>query len=372
MTTLLPPDTKSRAEPADPGPALGGAPDRVPPVAAPPPSPSGPGDPPWDGARGGRGGGPSKPAAPGSSRGRELAVKASAYVPAVALQILAIVLLGFIAHVVLLSQIQHDRDQQTAYDDFRVTLAQGVAPVGQLAPPEMQEPGPPGEEPPPEPEPRLLAMGTPVAVISIPALGLTEVIGEGTTSDVLRAGPGHRRDTVLPGQEGTSVIMGRQTTYGGPFRLIHTLAPGDSITAVTGQGQHTYRVLGVRREGDPLPEPIEEGEGRLTLVTAAGRPLLPSGILRVDAELVSDAQPAPEKELGAGGLTAAEEPMSTDQGAWYPLVLLGEALLLAVAGVVWALKRLGRWQAWVVGIPVLSALGLTAADQVARLLPNLL
>ena len=30
-------------------------------------------------------------------------------------------------------------------------------------------------------------------------------------------GPGHQRNTVLPGQEGTSVLMGRAATYGRPF-----------------------------------------------------------------------------------------------------------------------------------------------------------
>nr|WP_281387035.1 sortase [Jiangella mangrovi] len=217
-----------------------------------------------------------------------------------------------------------------------------------------------------------MAFGTPVAILEIPALGLSEVVLEGTTSDVMRSGPAHRRDTVLPGQEGTSVIMGRRTTYGGPFNRIHTLRPGDQITAVTGQGEHLYEVIGVRREGDPLPEPARDGEGRLTLVTADGRPLLPSGVLRVDAELVSDAQPAPARSLTTASLPASEDTLATDDQAWYPLVLLGQALLLAVAGTVWVRNRLGHWQAWVVGIPVIAALGLTAADQVARLLPNLL
>ncbi|TDE01827.1 class E sortase [Jiangella asiatica] len=297
---------------------------------------------------------------------------ASTYVPAVALQILAVVLLGFIVHVVLLSQLQHTRDQQTAYADFRADLANAVAPVGQLAPPELPEPGPVGEEQDEEEPDRLMALGTPVAVLEIPALGLSEVVFEGTTSDVMRSGPGHRRDTVLPGQEGTSVIMGRQTTYGGPFGRIHTLQPGDQITVVTGQGEHLYRVIGVRREGDPLLPPAEDGEGRLTLVTADGRPLMPSGVLRVDAELVSDPHPAPPRVLGSASLSEAEQTMAADDGAWYPLVLLGEALVLAVAGVVWTRLRLGRWQAWVVGIPVLAAIGLTTADQIARLLPNLL
>lgn len=377
MTTLLPPGTTDRAEPADPGPAHGGAPEpeRVPPVAAPPP-PSVPGDPTGGGEGGGRGDVPSptQPARQPGQRKRTRVPSAAAYIPAVALQILAIVALGFIVDVVLVSQIQHDRDQQTLYADFRADLALGIAPVGQLQPPEPPGVPRPGEDTSQqaEAEDRLMAFGTPVAVLEIPRLGLSEVVLEGTTSEVMRSGPAHRRDTVLPGQEGTSVIMARRTTYGGPFSRINTLERGDQITVVTGQGEHLYEVLGVRREGDPLLPPVEDGGGRLTLVTSAGRPLLPSGVLRVDAELVSDAQPSPPRVLTAPLLTEAEQTMATDQDAWYPLVLLGQGLLLAVAATVWARNRLGRWQAWVFGIPVIAALGLTTADQVARLLPNLL
>lgn len=374
MTTLLPTGTTDGTEPVDPGSVRGGAPEpaRVPPAAAPPP-PSVPGDPPGDGSGGGRGGAPpAQPARRGGQRTRATAPAAGAYIPAVALQILAVVALGFIVHVVLLSQVQHDRDQQTAHAAFRSDLAHALAPVGQLAPPELPEPGPVDQDQEAEPEDRLMALGTPVAVLEIPRLGLTEVVLEGTTSDVMRSGPAHRRDTVLPGQEGTSVIMGRRTTYGGPFSRIHTLTAGDQVIAVTGQGEHIYRVTGVRREGDPLPPPAEDGQGRLTLVTADGRPLLPSGVLRVDAELVSDPHPAPARSLTTASLSPNEDTMAGDDGAWYPLVLLGQALLLAVAATVWARQRLGHWQAWVVGIPVIAAIGLTTADQVARLLPNLL
>ncbi|PZF80764.1 sortase domain-containing protein [Jiangella anatolica] len=372
MTTLLPPGTTERAEPADPGPADGGAPHstRV------PPPPSVPGDPPGGGVGGGPGGPPPAGSAlpRGGQRRRVRVPSAAAYVPAVALQILAIVALGFIVDVVLVSQLQHDRDQETLYADFRADLALGIAPVGQLQPPEPPGVPRPGEDSggQEEAEDRLMAFGTPVAVLEIPRLGLTEVVLEGTTSDVMRSGPAHRRDTPLPGQEGTSVIMGRRTTYGGPFGRIDTLERGDQITIVTGQGQHLYEVLGVRREGDPLLPAVADGAGRLTLVTADGRPLLPSGVLRVDAELVSDAHPAPPKVLTTPLLTEAEQTMATDQAAWYPLVLLGQGLLLSVAATVWARNRLGRWQAWVFGIPVLVALGLTTADQVARLLPNLI
>jgi sortase A len=81
-----------------------------------------------------------------------------------------------------------------------------------------------------------LAWGTPVALLEIPRLGLREVIVEGTSSDPMMSGPGHRRDTPLPGQVGTSVIAGWRATYGGPFRSIdqlraQALRPAEALLA---------------------------------------------------------------------------------------------------------------------------------------------
>ena len=62
-----------------------------------------------------------------------------------------------------------------------------------------------------------------------------------TNGDLLD-GPGHLRTTPLPGAIGTSVVMGRSTTYGAPFRKITTLRPGDPITVLGAQGTVTYIV----------------------------------------------------------------------------------------------------------------------------------
>ena len=50
------------------------------------------------------------------------------------------------------------------------------------------------------------------------------------------------------------------------------------------------------------------------------------------------------------------------------------AVLLVAAAVVtvWVRFRAGQWQAWVIGVPVLVALGLTVSDDIAALLPNML
>ncbi|MEU1161954.1 class E sortase [Streptomyces sp. NPDC005921] len=200
-----------------------------------------------------------------------------------ALCVLAAVLLGFAANLTIVGHLQHARDQQTAYDELRKELALGTAPVGQR-----------------DYEGTLLKPGAPVALLRIPALGLQEVVAEGTTSEVLMAGPGHRRDTPLPGQAGTAVIMGRQWGYGSPFHDLRQLPVGSRVEITTGQDKSVYEVTGVRRAGDELPAPVAEGQGRLTLITATGAPYTPSGVLRVDARLVTAVQPNPPRDLRAG------------------------------------------------------------------------
>lgn len=273
---------------------------------------------------------------------------------ATALLICSASLLGFAVYIGLVSQLHFDRAQHVAYADFRVPLAQATAPVGPTRP---------------ENPKALLPPGTPVAVLDIPEIGQRDVVFEGTTGGVLENGPGHLRDTVLPGQAGVSEILGRAAAYGGPFGRLGELQPGDRFTATTGQGVATYRVIDVRRSGDREP-PYVTGTGRLILATADGSPFLPSGVLRVDAALTSAAQPAP-RQLTSNYVSDAEAPLAIDTNAWFPLVIWLQGLVVAAVLVTWARTRWGRWQVWIVAVPVIGFFGLSVADQVARLLLNL-
>lgn len=274
-----------------------------------------------------------------------------------AAQVLAIVaVLGssFLLELTLLGNLRHDRDQVQLAAQFRIELAEGIAPVGPFDEMNMA-----------------LAVGAPVALLEIPRLGLREVVVEGTSSKTTMSGPGHRRDTPLPGQVGTSVVAGRRATFGRAFRSIDQLRPGDKITVTTGQGSNSFAVLGVRRAGDPVPPTLARGGGRLTLVTTDGPALRPTDVLRVDAELTSAAQPRPA-QLSAQALRPAEALMAGESSA-----LLGVfewSMLLAVAGIatVWFRFRAGSWPAWAFGVPVLITLALLVVDEVAALLPNLL
>ena len=272
------------------------------------------------------------------------------------LLVLGIVASSFLVSILGISQLQNLRDQQVAFEQYRYTLANATAPVSDM---DMNS--------------KLLVEGTPVAQISIPKIGVNAIVVEGTTSDITMHGPGHRRDTVLPGQEGVSVIFGREFTYGAEFNRLSELKVGDKINAVTGQGESNYKVISKRYSGDDLPAAPEAGEGRLVLVSASGHiPLLPSDSIRVDAELVGDAYVTPMRNFTFAGLTTPEEAMQGDASVWPTLALVLSFLVLLV--VVMALLRRfwGKWQTWIVAVPVLTAVGVFAATQVAILLPNIL
>ena len=271
------------------------------------------------------------------------------------LVVVLVLSLSLLAHLGFVSGLQQRAAQGRAYDSFRAELARGTAPIGPVDADGVE-----------------LPRGTPVAYLEIRAIGMELVIGEGTTAEVLFDGPGHRRDTPLPGQIGTSLVFGRSAAYGGPFDRIDELVADDKITVTTGQGVFEFRVVGVRREGDPLLNPVAAGAARLTLLTSGGPNFLPGGIVRVDAELVGQAVVGSARAVSSAGLPADERPMSNQPDTLWALALWLQALIVMSVGVIWGWLRWGRAQAWIVFTPVLALVGLSAAGELAKLLPNLL
>lgn len=261
------------------------------------------------------------------------------------------------------SAVQEQRSQQQLYAQFReaLTPTKGAAIGGDIPP------------------------GTPVALMNLPAIGLHDVmLVEGTSSGDLRDGPGHRRDTPLPGQPGVSVLMGRSVAYGAPFREIANLSAGDSLTFRTGQGKFVYQVMGVRRAGDPLPVQLAAGGSRVVLVSSEGsgwqQGWAPDHVVYVDAQLVQadtgngskSATPVPSPAGRPSVVPPVEQAMQGDTSALFPLVLWLQALVLVAVGCAWGRGRWGRWQIWLVGLPLVLAVMWGATDCALELLPNLL
>jgi len=264
-------------------------------------------------------------------------------------------MVALVVHISFASNLQHARDQAVGYDELRTSLAKAVTPVGQL-----------------DFEKKLVPDGTPVALLEIPSIGLREVVSQGTTGTVLRSGPGHSADTVMPGQEGTSTILGRQAAYGGPFNSLTRLSIGSEITVTTGQGVQTFTVFGTRKAGDPLPSPAQKGQGRLELVTADGPALLPNGALYIDAQLTTKSVATPAFQFSTLALPEADQPMAMDPGAWIGVFFSMQWVILASLGALWLRRRWGAWQTWIVSAPVILALAIATADGIGSALPNLI
>jgi sortase A len=91
-------------------------------------------------------------------------------------------------------------------------------------------------------EARNAPAGAALGTLAIPTLGVHFPLIQGTTGSSLALGPGHYRETDLPGEGGTIAIAGHRTTYLAPFRDINELAPGDLIHLQMPYGRFTYVV----------------------------------------------------------------------------------------------------------------------------------
>ena len=302
-------------------------------------------------------------------RGNEVEV-ANAHVelvPAIAVLRWALLALsGFAVWLVLfafvLSPLQEHRAQHTLYAEFRQKLAAPDARIG------IDQQG------------RAIPLGEPVAIVRAPAIGLDQVVVEGTSAEQTRSGPGHMRNTSLPGQYGTSKIFGRSVLYGAPFASISKLQVNDEIRVVTGQGRFVYQVLAVVRPHDTLPAYPSSGS-ELWLQTSESHGWrsgwAPSDTVTVVAGLVTPKTGTPPpvgpkgQTVGSIQLSSSERAMQGDTSGLFATVIWLQGLLLAALGFVWMMRRWGVWQTATVGVVVLAALLWGATNSVAQTLPNL-
>jgi len=189
------------------------------------------------------------------------------------------------------------------------------------------------------------------------------VVVEGTSPANLTAGPGHLRDTPLPGQAGVSEILGRRATFGAPFGRLAQLRPGDEIQAITGQGYATYRVAAVSDVHQAIDD---QDPDRLVLVTASSA-TVPAYDVTVDARLTS---PAQAWLPPARTISTTELPLAGDGDALGLVVLWGLALAAVSAAGTFAAIRWARWPAYLVTLPIVLAVLWNLYQGLAELLPN--
>jgi len=258
-----------------------------------------------------------------------------------AASLLAVLILGWAVYAFGLSGLQEQHSQAGLYRLLAQQLAQATAPVA------------------PAPD------GAPLMILDIPRLGLHQtVVVEGTTGADLARGPGHVRYTVLPGQPGVSVLMGRRGTFGAPFAGLPELRIGDKINITTGEGSYTYTVNAFGQGGKPA---VDAFPNRLVLATGDST-WIPTHAVYVGARL--DGQPdAGSGQTGAR--TDLDKPLASDTDAWPPLQLWALALALAVVATVVLAVVWNRRAAYLSMAPVLAALLWCVYENATVLLPNL-
>jgi sortase A len=87
-----------------------------------------------------------------------------------------------------------------------------------------------------------LQEGHAIGRIKIDRIGLSIVVIQGTDTASLEKGPGHYRNTPIPGQPGTVAIAGHRTTYLAPFRHINDIQDGDEVRIEMPYAAFTYTV----------------------------------------------------------------------------------------------------------------------------------
>jgi sortase A len=186
-----------------------------------------------------------------------------------------------------------------------------------------------------------LANGAAVARIQIPAIGVNQVVVEGTDTGDLQNGPGHYTGTPLPGETGNVAIAGHRTTYGRPFYHLDELGTGDQITlSIPGQTWRyvTTGSMVVSPDDVAVVGPIPGSGGWLTLTTC-NPPYSASTRLVVRARLVGHLTP---KGTSVTEHRPSVPPAISDaQGSWGRVALWGAVLLVigVMALVVRAIAR---------------------------------
>jgi sortase A len=114
------------------------------------------------------------------------------------------------------------------------------------------------------------AIGSLVARLQIPKIGVDQFVVEGTAESNLAEGPGHYIGTALPGYAGNVAIAGHRTTYGAPFNDLANVTVGDSIFLTTTDGERLRYVVRTRPVAvAPTDVAVlrDFGDDRITLTT---------------------------------------------------------------------------------------------------------
>ena len=236
------------------------------------------------------------------------------------LLLLAVLLVEFIGGYFI-----QQRAQVQLRNEFAKTLATAASAFGQ-----------PGLSPLPDTAPRL---GSAVAQVGISSIGLSQIAIEGSTPEFTRQGLAHVPGTVLPGQAGHSIILGRRTSFGAPLSGLGNVAVGSEIVVTTIEGNAKYKVISNTTPAEQLPANL------LTIVTS-NPPVLSISQLSIQAELIGKPFPA----------TPRNNVTSNRSDHLAELIVLLQLLVAAIIAIPFARRRFSAMITWLVLAPVIGAL----------------
>ncbi|WP_226087560.1 class D sortase [Mesobacillus sp. S13] len=110
-----------------------------------------------------------------------------------------------------------------------------------------------------------LEQGEKIGNISIPKLGMSVPLYEGTNEEELGKGAGHFSNSVMPGEGNNTVISGHRDTV---FRSLEKVGENDLIEVETSEGIYTYRIEKVRIvDAEDQTVIVPKPDATLTLTT---------------------------------------------------------------------------------------------------------
>jgi len=242
---------------------------------------------------------------------------------------LLVLLLGLFVYANVFTPMSEDRAQALLEKGLAPALLNGVAPVGYP-----------------------IESGTPVALIEIKDINVRRVVVEGTRAEELAKGPGHLVGSAIPGQPGTSAILGRSSRYGSAFSRLDELKAGQEVTVTTAQGVHTYEVVDSTLRSANDSAAFTGERNMLLLITGVGG-ASPDQRLVVRALLTSPVFPAgaaatevqtTTAELGLEGST--KSPMQLALWLFLLMILLVVTILLT--------EKIGKRVTWLIAIPLIT------------------
>lgn len=258
--------------------------------------------------------------------------------------IVAMLLIGFIIFQMIFTWILQIRNQQIGA--YQLANRFNIA-AGAIGHPDLS---PLPNEPP--------AIGEPIAMIKIPKIGIEQVVFEGSDSNTTKKGIGHVPGTAGISEYGTSIIVGRKSTWGAPFYKLNKLNKNDKIFITTVAGTKEYIVTKKKLSNEDLSN---LKKNRLVLVTSSSILALSDYIIEAEMK-EAPFMSTPQNRLRAEGFRMGSF-SPTNIFLYIILIFLYIQIHFKI------LQMFDKVVAWTISFPTLMFFIMLLYNETAKLLP---